>query len=182
MNIKKENLKDKSYYFGASLNTQIARWNKISGVFEYIDDGAVVKTLPYIDDTEGSHSRAFSPRCEVVSLYVCYRNLITIVKKCSVSKWDGKNAKPVTMGVVSRVLSFLEQVATCYIMPTLGAEVDGSISLEWINEGEKYTINIGEGYVAKATHKNSVGKINFESKFSLDSIPEIILVNIEKLV
>lgn len=139
--IKKEDLRDSYYYLGSSPKVHIGRWDKATGKFVSLVDKEV-HHLPHFDD---DNNGGFEPRGEVVSMYIMLRNLLTLLVKCSSPGWDGKDAVPIGLDIYEKASVFLESLAVTSSLPMLGAEIDGSITLEWLkNTQNKLFINIGK--------------------------------------
>ena len=175
--IKKENLRDRSYYFGAGHDTDLALWDNDTQLFHYVTPDFAVSSVKHIDD---NLEKGFYPRCEVRSLYVLFRNFLSIVNNCSGPGWDKRDAKPVTFEVYKRLLSFLETLSMNTSLPMLGAKTDGSVTLEWVKKNERMSINVNHSDVGvcqinlKDIQDNKVLIISSE-------IPEEILEVVRKL-
>lgn len=57
--------------------------------------------------------------------------LITLWQACRHSDWDGFGAEPVTEDVLRNAYLFLESLPRGLPDPSLGAEPDGQLTLEW---------------------------------------------------
>ncbi|MBI4745270.1 MAG: hypothetical protein HY786_01685 [Deltaproteobacteria bacterium] len=60
-----------------------------------------------------------------------FDELYKMVKQCSVANWDGYGAAPVPDRTGLHTKEFLEALPLGTIAPTVGAEPDGHITLEW---------------------------------------------------
>lgn len=133
--IKKENLRDSCYYIGTGPNMlpHIARWDKQDDLFHFITKA------PHSEDDK---DYGFNPRSEVMSSYVLLKNLMGIMIKCSIPGWDGKTAAPISVEVYRKTAILIEAFSTEAIAPMLGAEVDGSLTLEWIKRRNRFIVKI----------------------------------------
>src|SRR4051812_9932951 len=55
--------------------------------------------------------------------------------------WDGHNAAPVAEGSVRHAVLFLESLPATLIAPTVGAEPDGQVTLEWYRS-ERHVLSV----------------------------------------
>lgn len=60
-------------------------------------------------------------------------DLANVWEECRVPDWDGHNALPVTQEALRNTYTFLEALPFNFPKPTVGAEPDGDITLEWYN-------------------------------------------------
>ena len=65
------------------------------------------------------------------------RELEKIFEECSSDGWDGERAKPVSKEVLRHAAAFLESFPSGIELPDIGAEPDGSVSLEWYRSAER---------------------------------------------
>ena len=100
--------------------------------FSHISTDATGETAQYIakQSNEG--------RCRMQSAYSlglgvmgAVDELRIMVKQCSVENWDGYGAAPVTLETFRQAKKVLEALPLGTIAPTVGAEPDGHITLEW---------------------------------------------------
>jgi hypothetical protein len=57
--------------------------------------------------------------------------LATVWNDCRVPNWDGYEALPVTQDTLRNAYSFLETLPLGFPAPSIGAEPDGHLTLEW---------------------------------------------------
>jgi hypothetical protein len=57
--------------------------------------------------------------------------LATVWEECREPNWDGYEALPVTQGTLRNVYQFLESMPADIPAPSIGAEPDGDLTLEW---------------------------------------------------
>jgi hypothetical protein len=181
--IKKEDLKDAHYYIGASPQTHIAMWDAASGFFYGLIKAEETSTpvslkIPHYEDNE---EKGFFPRGEALSMYVMLRNLLNIMMKCTTPGWDGDTATSICLATFRKIAPFLENLLLTTAAPRIGAEINGSTTLEWFkNVDNKLIINIddtGTGtYYAKSKEENWDGVFPIVSEvpdFILDIIRNI---------
>lgn len=104
--------------------------------------------------------------------------LYKIAKECSVENWDGYGAAPVIRETFLKAKDFLETLPLGTPAPTVGAEPDGHITLEWYKSPRR-TLSVSispEGelhYAALLGHEPSYGTRIFWGKVP-DDILDII--------
>ena len=57
--------------------------------------------------------------------------LATIWEECKESNWDGYNALPVQTATLRNTYVLIERLPLGYPLPSIGAEPDGNLTLEW---------------------------------------------------
>jgi hypothetical protein len=57
--------------------------------------------------------------------------LATVWEECRVADWDGYGAAPVSQDALRNAYSFLESLPIGYPAPSIGAEPDGHVTMEW---------------------------------------------------
>jgi hypothetical protein len=60
-----------------------------------------------------------------------FQQLYEVFKECSSEGWDGEHARPISIDVLECAISFLKSFPIGIEAPEIGAEPDGSITLEW---------------------------------------------------
>jgi len=172
--IKKSELRNELYYFGTGHNTFIGKWNTATNSFNFIDEDGTVKSLPHYDDNP---EIGFGPRCEVVSMYIMSKNMLTLVNKCSKHGWDNREAVPIPLDIYEKLSIFINVFV--HNLPMLGAEIDGSITLEWIKHNEYLTVNINGSDIYR--YKSNIDNKDYEGIFIKNDIPDIIFELVQKL-
>jgi hypothetical protein len=66
-----------------------------------------------------------------------FRQLFEVFKECSSMGWDGEQAKPISVEVLQNAERFLSSFPLGMEAPEVGAEPDGSITLEWYRSPNK---------------------------------------------
>ncbi len=95
--------------------------------------------------------------------------------------WDGYGAEPLRMETVQKARRFLDSLPLGFPAPTLGAEPDGQITLEWY-QSQRRTLSISvspEGdlhYAALLGHNKAYGTESFSGE-----IPKRILELVRSL-
>lgn len=104
-----------------------------------------------------------------------FDELYMTAKQCSVANWDGYGAAPVTHETFLQAKDFLEALPLGTIAPTVGAEPDGHITLEWYKSPRR-TLSVsisskGElHYAALLGHEKEYGTKQFWGK-----VPDVIM-------
>ena len=60
-----------------------------------------------------------------------YEELRAIWNQCRTGNWDGDGAEPIGAETLRNAHGFLEALPTGYPLPSLDAEPDGHVNLEW---------------------------------------------------
>lgn len=60
-----------------------------------------------------------------------------VYKECSAKGWDGYDAQPILRSTIQNAIIFLETLPLGIEPPTIGADTDGSITLEWYRASER---------------------------------------------
>lgn len=96
-------------------------------------------------------------------------------KQCSTANWDGYEAAPVAYETFLQAKNFLEALPLGTIAPTVGAEPDGHITMEWYKSPRR-TLSVsispdGElHYAALLGHKKRYGSEPFWGE-----VPDVIM-------
>jgi hypothetical protein len=60
-----------------------------------------------------------------------FNDLLDLAKECKSANWDGQGALPVSQESYHAALKFLESLPLGAIVPSVGIEPDGEITMEW---------------------------------------------------
>ena len=66
-----------------------------------------------------------------------FQQLYEVFEECSSDGWDGERAKPISLEVLQCTKRFLNSFPLGIEAPEVGAEPDGSITLEWYRSPNK---------------------------------------------
>jgi len=104
-----------------------------------------------------------------------------IFKECSMSNWDGYQAKPLAEAAYKEALKFLEMIPLNLPMPEIVPEPNGAIGLEWcIGKRLIFAISLSGKetiyYAGLFGADKNYGTVQF-----LDSLPSVVLENIRRL-
>lgn len=69
------------------------------------------------------------------------QELCQIAEECSQPNWDGYGAEPVSADAYRHAYLFLEALTLGNPLPTVGAEPDGHVTLEW-HRGARRTLSV----------------------------------------
>lgn len=176
--IKEEDLVKGSYYFGAGKDISLALWD--TDKFLSIDGkGLSLKTVPHFNSDE---INGFAPRCEVSSLYVFFKNVSKIFNDCQLPGWDGKDAVPISMQTYTKLMTIISTIMSQVHLPFIGAEINGSLTLEWYRKPNKVTINIGNDDNDIYSCEILINNLKETGVLSMDTgLPDKILESIRKL-
>lgn len=70
-----------------------------------------------------------------------YDELVTIWEECKTPNWDSYDALPVEEATFSKTYSFIKALPLGYPLPSVGAEPDGHLTLEWYRH-PRWTLSI----------------------------------------
>jgi hypothetical protein len=104
-----------------------------------------------------------------------FDELYKTAKQCSVTNWDGYGAAPIAYETFLHAKHLLEALPLGTIAPTIGAEPDGHITLEWYKSPRR-TLSVSispEGelhYAALLGHKKRYGTEPFWGE-----VPDVIM-------
>lgn len=110
-----------------------------------------------------------------------FDQLYTVAEQCSAPNWDGYNAAPVSNEAYRLAYCFIEQLPPNLPMPTIGAEPDGHLTLEWHRSADN-TLSIsvapdGNLHYSALLGPNSV----YGTEAFFDQVPEIIVRLVHRL-
>lgn len=75
---------------------------------------------------------------------LAYLILEKVVSQCSVSNWDGYQAKPITEGVHKRARAFLDALPMILPAPEIVPEPDGEVAFEWqVAPDRIFSVSVG---------------------------------------
>jgi len=109
------------------------------------------------------------------------QELAQVAQECSSSGWDGREAIAIKPGSVRSASEFLKGLPPDQPVPTIGAEPDGHITLEWHQDARRtLSISIASGpeihYAALLGDRKAFGQELF-----LGEVPQLILELIQKI-
>lgn len=84
----------------------------------------------YIAERTSKYSRRLQ-KSALGSDSVVREELASVWEECRVPNWDGYNALPVEQDTLRNAYVFLESLPFGFPRPSVGAEPDGQITLEW---------------------------------------------------
>jgi hypothetical protein len=111
-----------------------------------------------------------------------YDELLSVAEECKVENWDGQGAAPVTEQTYCLAYRLLEALPLGTPPPSIGAEPDGHITLEW-HRSARRTLSVSvspEGdlhYSALLGSSKSYGTEPF-----LGDVPRIILELVSRVI
>lgn len=110
--------------------------------YDGIASGGASDTAVFIDRMAREGRQAL---CETYTFgywrYEALADLVAIRKECSRPDWDGYGAKAILNGTVWSAYRFLEALPPGFPAPSVGAESDGDITLEW-HRSPRRTISV----------------------------------------
>ena len=105
-------------------------------------------TANYIEKINQSNSQHFS-QSVVLGKQQAYNELIELWNECKSPDWDGYDALPVLEKTFNKTWAVIEALPLTCPLPSLGAEPDGHITLEWYRHPRWiFSISVSpEGYL-----------------------------------
>ncbi|MCL1490857.1 MAG: hypothetical protein M1G31_08900 [Pseudanabaena sp. Salubria-1] len=88
------------------------------------------KTAAYIDATT-QKQKGYFDQSVVLGKQSAYNELSTFWQECKFPNWDGYSAFAVQEETVIKTYRFIEALPLGYPLPSVGAEPDGHLTLEW---------------------------------------------------
>jgi hypothetical protein len=103
------------------------------------------------------------------------KELRILVGECSIPNWDGCGAVPITEPTVSMVSSFLAALPVGTPSPSIGAEPDGDVTLEWYSSTQRtLSVSVTAGGELHYAALFGPSKAYGTEQFSGD-VPQVIL-------
>ncbi|MEO0457146.1 MAG: hypothetical protein AAF152_11295 [Cyanobacteria bacterium P01_A01_bin.114] len=87
-------------------------------------------TAEYLETTQRQYKNHFHSSA-ALSKQSAHNELFSILEKCSKQNWDGYDALPVQGVAAQTAYELIEALPLETPLPSVGAEPDGSITLEW---------------------------------------------------
>lgn len=98
----------------------------------HISTRATSETAQYIAEQSNEGRRRMQSAYSLgLGVMGNFDELYKMIKQCGVENWDGYGAAPVTLKTFQQAINVLEALPLGTIAPTVGAEPDGYITLEW---------------------------------------------------
>ena len=144
--------------------------------FSHISTSATSETAQYIAEQSNEGRRRMQSAYSLgLGVMGDFDELCKMVKQCGVENWDGYGAAPVTLETFRQTINVLEALPLGTITPTVGAEPDGHITLEWYRSPH-HTLSVSispEGelhYAALLGNKKRYGTESFWGE-----VPDVIM-------
>jgi hypothetical protein len=94
----------------------------------------------YLDKASKAQGKYFSESA-AFGKQSAYEELLTVWEECKTSNWDGQEAFPVKEQTLNNARSFIDALPLGHSLPSVGAEPDGHLTLEWYRH-PRWTISI----------------------------------------
>jgi hypothetical protein len=98
------------------------------------------KTAQYLDNTNPVKEQYFR-QSAAFSKQPAYNELVTVWEECKTANWDGDEAFPVREETFRNTYYFIEALPLGFPLPSVGAEPDGHLTLEWYRH-PRWTLSI----------------------------------------
>jgi hypothetical protein len=101
--------------------------------------------------------------------------LATVWEECRESNWDGYDALPVTQDTLRNAYQFLESMPSDIPAPSIGAEPDGDLTLEW-HRAPRRTLSVSVSAEGDLHYSALFGSSRvFGTEAFFGGVPKIIL-------
>ena len=87
-------------------------------------------TAQYLDTTS-QEKRQYFRQSAALTKQSAYDELVNVWEECKTANWDGYNAFPVQEQTFNKTYSLIEALPLGFPLPSVGAEPDGHLTLEW---------------------------------------------------
>ncbi len=110
-----------------------------------------------------------------------FEELATVADECRHSDWDGFGALAVTQETLRTAYCFLEALPLGFPAPSIGAEPDGHLTLEW-HRSPRRTLSVSVSPDGELHYSALFGSSRaFGAEPFIGEIPEAVLTNIRRV-
>jgi hypothetical protein len=110
-----------------------------------------------------------------MGMVVATEELATIAQECSSANWDGYGAAPVSEETFDQASAFLESLPLGTPAPSVGAEPDGHLTLEWYRS-PRLTLSVSASPDGDLHYAALVGPAKaYGTEPFLGEVPQVIL-------
>ncbi|MBI5307981.1 MAG: hypothetical protein HZB37_06555 [Planctomycetes bacterium] len=100
--------------------------------FSHIYTDATGEMAQYVTKQSNEGRRSLqSARSLGLGVMDAFYEIFEVAEQCKAENWDGYGAAPITTATFQQAINVLETLPLGTIAPTVGAEPDGHITLEW---------------------------------------------------
>lgn len=104
-----------------------------------------------------------------------FDELYLVAEDCGMPNWDGYGAEPVSHDSYRVAYRFLEALPIGFPMPTIGAEPDGQLTLEW-HRSPHHTLSVSASPLSELHYSALVGpNRHYGTEVFFSEAPEAIL-------
>lgn len=108
--------------------------------------------------------------------------LFDLNEECRCKGWDGYSADPITIETYRKVYAFIESLPNGLLAASIGAEPDGSVSLEW-HKNSRHTLSVSIAPTGEIHYAALIGlSISFGTVPFYGEVPEIVLTLAQKAI
>jgi hypothetical protein len=108
-------------------------------------------------------------------LHVTMQELASVQEECAQAGWDGHGARPVSQDTFRQAYYFLESFPAELPMPSVGAEPDGCLTLEWYRSPRR-TLSVSIGASGDLHYSALVGAANaYGTERFTDAVPKAVI-------
>jgi hypothetical protein len=123
----------------------------------------------------------FQPLSRSQSRQAVLQDLATVAEESSRPGWDGHHAEAVSLEAYRRAYAFVEGFPPEMPLPTVGAEPDGHLTLEWYRNPRR-TLSVSISPSGELHYSALVGPSSaFGTEFFLGDVPQSLLELIRRI-
>jgi hypothetical protein len=120
--------------------------------------------------TEGLN-QFLQPRSRSQSRQAVLQEMASVQEECSQPGWDGHQAEPVALETYRHAYAFLEAYPPEMPLPTVGAEPDGHLTLEW-HRNSRRTLSVSVSPSGELHYSALIGPSSaYGTEFFLGDVP-----------
>jgi hypothetical protein len=117
----------------------------------------------------------FQPRSRSEFRQSVLQELVSVAEECSQPGWDGHQAEAVSQETYRRAYVFIEAFPAEMPLPTVGAEPDGHLTLEW-HRNPRRTLSVSISPSGELHYSALVGPSSaYGTEFFLGDVPQSLL-------
>jgi hypothetical protein len=138
------------------------------------------KTANYIDKAT-QDKREYFAQSVTLGKQSAYNELFAFWQECQFPDWDGYNALAVQEKTLVNAYRFIQSLPLGYPLPSVGAEPDGHLTLEWYNN-PRWTLSVSISPEGILYYAALFGKSDERgSEYFWGDVPQVILKLIKEV-
>lgn len=138
------------------------------------------QTAQYLDGANQAMGQYFRQSI-AFGKQAAYGELAKIWEECRASNWDGYDALAVEVATLRNTYSLIESLPLGYPLPSIGAEPDGHLTLEWYRH-PRWILSVSISPEGKLFYAALFGNSDIRgSEPYLDEVPQSILDLVQRV-